>query len=83
MQEMNVYTSCEHDAVNEQGFTPIGTRRVFTNMGDTEYLFIRARLVAQETKRTTSMDLTDTSMTFVATHLMRDFDFFSFEGDDG
>ena len=67
MKEMNVYTSCEHRAVKEQGLTPIGTRWVFTNKGDTEHLFIRARLVAQETKRTTNVDLTDTSMTVAAT----------------
>ena len=77
MKEMNVYTPCEHGAVKEQGLTPIGTRWVFTNKGDTEHPFIRARLVAQETKRSTKMDLTDTSMTFAATHLLTDFDFFS------
>ena len=53
--------------MKEQGLTPIGTRWVFKNKGDTEHPFIRARLVAQETKRTTSMVLTDTSMTFAAT----------------
>ena len=67
MKEMNLYTLCEHGAVKGQGLTPIGTRWVFTNNGDTEHPFIRARLVAQETKRTTKMDLTDTSMTFAAT----------------
>ena len=35
MKEMNVYTPREHGAVKEQGLTPIGTRRVFTNKGDT------------------------------------------------
>ena len=72
---MNVYTLCEHEAVKEQGLTPIGTRWVFTNQGDTEHLFIRGRLVAQETKRTTSVDLTDTSMTFAATPLVDGFRF--------
>ena len=67
MKEMNVYTLCEHGAMKEQGLTPIGTRWVFTNKGDTEHPFIRARLVVQETKRTTKMDLTDTSITFAAT----------------
>ena len=79
MKEMNVYTPCEHRAVKEQGLTPIGTRWVFTNNGDTEHPFIRARLVAQEMKRTTNMDLTNTSMNFAATHLLRDSDFF-FQG---
>ena len=67
MKEMNVYTPCEHGAVKEQGLTPIGTRWVFTNKSDTEHPFVRARLVPQEKKRTTKMDLTDTSMTFAAT----------------
>ena len=35
MKEMNVYTPCEHEAMNEQGLTPIGKRWVFTNNGDT------------------------------------------------
>ena len=69
MKEMNVYTPGEHGDVKEQGLTPIGTRWVFTNKGDTEHPFIQARLVAHETKRTTKMDLTDTSMTFAAAHL--------------
>ena len=68
-KEMNVYTPCEHGAVKEQGLTPIGTRWVFTNKGDP---FIRARLVAQETKRTTKMDLTATS---AATPLVEGFRF--------
>ena len=72
---MNVYTSCEHGAVKEQGLAPIGTRWVFTNKGDTEHPFIRARLVAQETMRTTKMDLTDTSMTIAATPPVEGFRF--------
>ena len=75
MKEMNVYTACEHGAMKEQGLSPIGTRWVFTNKGDTEHLFIRTRLVAQETKRTTRMDLTDTSVTFAATPLVEGFRF--------
>ena len=79
LKEMNVYTPCEHGAVKEQGLTPNGTRWVFTNKDDTEHRVIRARLVAQETKGTTSIDLTDASMTFAATHLLRDSAFF-FQG---
>ena len=60
MKEMNAYTPCEHGATKVQGLTLIGTRRVFTNKGDTEHPFILARLVAQETKGTTNVDLTDT-----------------------
>ena len=80
---MNVYTSCEHRAVKEQGLTPIGTRWVFTNKGDTEHPFIGARLVAQETKRTTKMDLMDTSMTFAATPPVEGFRFLLSRSDDG
>ena len=61
--------------MKEQGLTPIGTRWVFTNKGDTKHLFIWARLVAQETKKTTNMDLTDTFVTFVATPLVEGFRF--------
>ena len=68
MQEMNVYTPCEHRAVKEQGLTPIGTRWVFTKKGDTEHAVIWARLVAQETK---------------SDEYGKDSDFFSLKGDDG
>ena len=56
--------------MKDQGLTPIETRWISTNKGDTERPFIRARLVAQETKKTTKMDLTDMSMTFAATPLV-------------
>ena len=62
---MNVHTPREHETVKEQGLTPIGTRWVFTNKCATERPVIRAGLVAQETKKTTKMGLTDTSMTDV------------------
>ena len=65
----------EHETVKDQGITPIGTRWFFTNKGDTERLFVRARLVAQETKKTIKMDLTDPSMTFGATPLVGGFRF--------
>ena len=70
-----VHTHCEHGAVIEQGLALIGTRWVFTNKGDTEHPFIQARLVDQETKRTTNMDLTDTSMTIAATPPVEGFRF--------
>ena len=54
-------------------YTPASTKPPI----GTEHLFIRARQVAQETKSTTKMDLTDTPMTFAASHLLKDFDFFS------
>ena len=64
--------------MKEQGLIPIGTRWVFTNKGNTEHPFIRARLVAQETERTTKMDLTNTSMTFAATPPVEGFPFLHF-----
>ena len=67
MKEMNVYTPCEHETVKGQDLTPVGTRWIFTNKGDTEHPFIRARLIALKTTKTTKMDLTDTSMIFAAT----------------
>ena len=45
---------------------------------DTEHPFIRARLVAQETKKTTKMDLTETPMTFGATAPVEGFRFLRF-----
>ena len=69
-REMNVYTPCEHETVKEQGLTPNGTRWVFTNKGDSERPFIRARLLAQKTKKTTQMDI---SMMFAATAPVEDF----------
>ena len=83
MKEINVSTLCEHKAVKEQGLIPIGTRWVFANKGDTEHPFIRARLVVQATKRTTIVDLTDKSMTFVATPPVEGFRFLLFKGGDG
>ena len=84
MKEVNVNTLCEYETVKEQGLTPIETRWIFTNKGDTERPFIPARLVAQETKKATKMDLTDTSMTFAATPLVEGFRIcFSLEGRHG
>ena len=73
--EMDVYTPCENETVMELGLTRIGTRWLFTNKGDTERPLIRARRVAQETKKTTKMDLTDTFMTFSATSHVEGFRF--------
>ena len=80
--EMADYDRVYYDSVTGasllSGLTPIGpigTRWVFTNKDDTEHPFIWARLVAQETKRTTNMDLTDTSMTFAATPPVEGFRF--------
>ena len=36
----NVYTPCEHETVKAQGLSPIGTRWIFTNKGDTERPFV-------------------------------------------
>ena len=58
------------ETLKEQGLTPIGTRWFLTNKVDMEHPLIRARLVAKETKKTTRMDLTDTSMAFAVTPLV-------------
>ena len=78
------YTPCEHGAVKAQGthsdwdtLGPSRTRAI------QNILVIRARLVAQVTKRTTSMDLTDTFMTFVATPPVEGFRVPSLKGYDG
>ena len=44
MKEMNVYTLCEHGAMNEHGLTTFGTRWVSTNKGDAQHPFIVARI---------------------------------------
>ena len=76
MKEMNVYTPCEHGAVKEQGLTPIGTRLGLYEQGSIQNILSSGpRLVAQETKRKTKMDLTDTSMTFAATPPVEGFRF--------
>ena len=75
MREMDVYTLCTQETLKEQGLTPIGTRWIFTNKVDTEHPLIRARPVAKETKKTTRMDLTDTSMAFAVTPLVEGFRF--------
>ena len=79
MREIDAYTPCMQETLKEQGLTPIGTRWIFTNKVDTEHPPIRARLLAQETKKTIRMDLTDTSMTFAQPHGSREFVFSSQE----
>ena len=67
MREIDVHTPCVHETAEEPGFTPIGTRGIFTNKGDTERSFIRTRIVTQEMKKMTKMDLTDTFTRFAGT----------------
>ena len=67
MQEMEVYTEVTKSFCVDSNLTPIGTRWIFTNKGDTKNPIIRARLVAQETKSKTTMDPNNTAATFAAT----------------
>ena len=43
-RKIDVYTFCTQETLKEQGLTPIGTRWIFTNKGDTEHPLIHARL---------------------------------------
>ena len=67
MRDMGVYEEATADQCKAEGLTPIGTRWILVNKGDVAAPMIRARLVAQETKRTTQMDSSNPSATFVAT----------------
>ena len=53
--------------LDKSGLKAIGTRWVYTNKGDAAIPFIRARLVAQETKRVSELTPEDASSTFAAT----------------
>ena len=79
MREMDVYTPCTQETLKEQGLTPIGTWRIFTNKGDTEHPLIRSRLVAQETKKTDDKDGPDGHIDDFRgdSTCLRDFVFFS------
>ena len=67
MREMNVYREVTAQWVEEQGLRPVGTRWILVNKGDAKNPFVRARLVAQETKRVTKEDPLSPSTTFAAT----------------
>ena len=64
MREIRVY----HEVpVDKSGLKTIGTRWVYANKGDANP-FIRARLVALETKRVTELTPEHASSTFAGTH---------------
>ena len=71
---MSVYTPCEKEAVMEQGLTPIGTRWLFTNKGDTQKVFSYAPDFWRKNQRRLK-DLTDAFMTFAATPPVEGFRF--------
>ena len=50
MRKLQVYHEVPGSYLDEPGLKSIGTRCVYTNKGDAANPFIRARLVAQETK---------------------------------
>ncbi len=50
----------------ETGKPPIGTRWTELNKGDAEHMLVRSRLVAQETKRRSTIDPSDTAAVFAA-----------------
>ena len=63
-------SSCHEGPVSyldKSGLKVIGTRWVHTNKGDAANPFIRARLVAQETKRVSELTPEDASSKFAAT----------------
>ena len=51
----------------QHGLTPVSTRWLYTNKGDLDVPEIRARLVAQETRRVSELSPEDAAQTFAAT----------------
>ena len=67
MRELQVYHGDLVSYLDKSGLKAIGTRWVYTNKGDVANPFIRARLVAQGTKRVIYLTPEDASSTFAAT----------------
>ena len=67
MRKMQVYRAVLVSYLDKSGLKAIGTRWVYTNKGDAANPLIRARLVAQETKRVSELTPADASSTFTAT----------------
>ena len=67
MRELQVYHGVLVSYLDKSGLKAIGTRWVYTNKGDVANPFIRARLVAQGTKRVIYLTPEDASSTFAAT----------------
>ena len=67
MRRLRVYHEVLVSYPDTSGLKAIGTRWVYTNKGDAANPFIRARLVAQETKRVSKLTPEDASSTSAAT----------------
>ena len=67
MRQLGVYEEVTKDWCVSEGLTPVGARWVLVNKGDIKNPVIRARLVAQETKRVSALDPSNPSATFAAT----------------
>ena len=59
---MQVYEQVDANFMKEKGLKAIGTRWVIVHKGVAKNPLIRARLVSQETKRTTTLDPDDSSV---------------------
>ena len=66
MRKLQVYHEVPASYLDESGLKSIGTRGVYTNKGDAANPFIRARLLAQETKRVSELTPEDASSTFAS-----------------
>ena len=66
MRGLQVYHEVPESYSDESGLKPIGTRWMYTNQGDAANPFVRARLVAQETKRVSELTLEDAIRAFAA-----------------
>ena len=67
MRKLRVCHEVPVSYLDKSGLKSIGTRWVYTNKGDAANPFIRARLVAQETKKVSELTPEDASSTFAAT----------------
>ena len=67
MHKLGVYEEVSEEWVKERGLPIVGTRLLYTDKGDTRNTKIRARLVAQETKRVSQLGSENPAATFAAT----------------
>ena len=67
MRKLQVYHEVHASYLDKSGLKAIETRWTYTNTGDAANPFIRARLVAQETKKASEVTPEDASSTFAAT----------------
>ena len=66
MRELRVHHEVPASCLDKSGLQAIGTQWVYTNKGDAANPFIRARLVAQETKIVSELTPEDASSTLAA-----------------